>query len=136
MRDPEFYEASCRVLYAIGLGIILSLYALKAALFRRESSPRRMLVWFLAAVALAVPITWLISPDWNNRDVARISNWVGTPIMVLTVPCLSFFFDYANGRRSKGRWYIRIPLEVLVGVPGWVFGWALIELFVFGWIYI
>jgi hypothetical protein len=117
-------------------GVILGLYALKAALFRRAISPFRTLVYFLAAVALAVPVIWLFCPAWNTFNSAPIAHWVGTPIMVLTVPCISFLFDYANGRRSKGRWSIRLPLEIFVGVPVWASIWVWIMLLALEWIWI
>lgn len=120
-------------LLAVSLVVILSLYVLKAALFDCVSSPRRVLMGFLIGIVLAVPVTWFITPDWNSPEMAPIAKWVSMPVILLTVPCLSFFYDYANGRRSKGRWYIRVPLEVCIAGPLWAFVWLLLEINVFRW---
>ncbi len=91
---------------------------------------------FVTAVALCVPITWLLSPDWDNQHVLRIAIYVGSPVATLTVPCESFLFDLA--RRSAGlqvNWLWRLPLELFIAVPAWFFVWVFFELFL-GWVWI
>ena len=85
-------------------------------------------------LAVAVPVTWLISPDWNNGCVHPIANWVGTPVAVLAVPCLSFLVDFAAQHRNMRWWPIRVPCEVLVLAPLWLIAWVQIEYQLLGWV--
>lgn len=122
--------------YAVSLGLILCLYGLKAALFRLVANRRRMVLLFTLGACMAVPVIWLVSPDWNNQRMIPLAKWAVGPIAVLTVPCVSFFIDLLRNRYDMICWYVRIPLEVLIGVPLWVYTWAQICFFVLGWIWV
>jgi hypothetical protein len=122
--------------FAADLAIILFLYGLKAILFRFVHSSRLLLGCFLTGLALAVPVTWLTSPDWDNEHVYRIAIWVGCPVGVLAVPCISFFVDFIRRGRDMGRWFVRVPIEVLAVAPAWLYLWAWIQLLILGWIWI
>ena len=113
-------------LYIIDLGLILSLYAAKALVFRYLRPGAVMLAAYCAAIALAVAVTWLCSPDWHNELVRRIAVWVGTPVAVLSVPLASFLFDFISGRRNMRLWHVRIPLEIFLLVPLWFVLWLYI----------
>jgi hypothetical protein len=120
-------------LYIADLGLILSLYAVQALLFRHLRSGVAIFGAYCAAIALAVSVTWLTSPDWNNELALRISVWVGTPVALLSVPVASFLFNLLSGHRGLRFWYIRIPIEVLLLVPIWFALWFHIMLS-FGWV--
>lgn len=122
--------------YIVDFALILSLYGLKAVLLRFVRSPRRLLGGFLFGLVVAIPITWLTSPDWNNEHVYRIAIWVGDPVGVLAVPIVSFFIDILRRCRDMGLWYFRVPIEVLVVAPAWLYLWAWIQLLVLGWVWI
>jgi hypothetical protein len=122
--------------YAGTFTLILFLYVMKALLLRPRYSDKEALTIFFLAVALCVPFTWALSPDWKNIHVSRFSNYVGSPIMTFTVPCVSFLIDLA--RRSAGHhggWLWRVPLELLIAVPLWFYCWVFMELML-GWIWI
>ena len=121
------------VTYAVDFGVVLSLCGLKALLFRFVRSRQLILACFFLGVALLTPVTWLVSPDWNNEYIYRIAIWVGEPVAVLAVPCVSFLLDYFKGRRGMGRWQLRVPLETFVAMPVWIFIWAWIQFSVLGW---
>lgn len=121
------------VLYIIDFGLILSLYAIKALVFRYLRSGAAMLGAFCAAIALAAAVTWICSPDWDNELVERIAVWVGTPIAVLWVPVVSFLFDFISGRRSMRHWPVRVPVEVFLLAPVWFVLWLYIILSL-GWL--
>ena len=91
---------------------------------------------YCAATDLAVAVTWITSPDWENDFVLRISVWVGDPVAVLSVPVASFLFDFISARRSMRLWYIRIPIEVALLVPLWFGLWIYIMLsgMAIGWL--
>lgn len=121
---------------AIAFGLIAFLYVLKALLFRFVRSPVFLLLGFMFGVAVAVPCTWLISPDWENEHISRIAIWVGDPVGILTVPCASFIIDFVRGRHEMRSWRIRVPLEVFVAVPAWFYVWVWIQFLVLGWVWI
>ena len=114
--------------------LISGLYGLKIFLFRRVHQPRVVFCLFILGVCLALPITWLLSPDWDNQWVQRIGIWVGEPIGALTVPCVSFLYDYFSGQREIGRWYVRVPVEILILIPVWAFIWVQIMCWILGWV--
>ena len=122
--------------YAIAFALMVALYGLKALLLRFVRSPILLALCFFAGVALLVPVTWLISPDWNNEHVARIAIWVGDPIGILLVPCVSFLFDLLKGRHDMSGWRLRVPLEILVAGSVWFYAWAWIQFLVLGWVWI
>ena len=123
--------------YVGSAGLILALYAVKAAVLRYIHSPREAAALFAIAVAACVPVTLSLSPDWNNDHVFRVGIFVGSPVVTLAVPFVSFHFDLM--RRSAGRlgkWWWRMPLELLIGVPLWLYFWVFFELMVLGWVWI
>ncbi|HQR06676.1 MAG TPA: hypothetical protein PLN21_07635 [Gemmatales bacterium] len=123
--------------YVGGLGLILFLYVAKAVVLKYVRQPSSALAYYLFAVGLCVPIAWGLSPDWNNWNVRRISNYVGTPIIIVTIPLISFLFDlYRKTQGTQKSWYWRIPLEILVLVPVWFYFWVFFELLVLGWVWI
>ena len=125
------------VFYLGGLLLILALYGAKYLGLSRFSSLAAVTLFVLAAVA-AVPVTWLLSPDWDKPYVLRIANFVGTPIMVLMVPIVSFVYDLrakqVAGRFKPALW--RLPLELFVAVPIWFVFWIFFEFGVLHWVWI
>lgn len=124
------------VFYAGSAGLILVLYAMKAALLRYTATATAAAA-FAVAVAAAVPVTWALSPDWDNPNVLPVASYVGQPVATLAVPCASFLVDLS--RRSAGRpsgWRWRVPLELFIAVPMWGVVWAFAELLVLGWVWI
>jgi hypothetical protein len=120
-------------IWAADFGLIIALYGFKVLLFRFVRSPRLLLGGFFLGTALAVPVTWLTSPDWDNDYVHRIAIWVGDPVGILAVPCASFLVDSFRGRRDMRNWPIRVPVEVFVAVPAWVIMWVQITA-ALGWL--
>src|SRR5690348_298617 len=119
--------------YAADFGLIIALYGYKAFLFRYVRSSGLLLGCFFLGVAVVVPMTWLTSPDWNNQHVYRIAIWIGDPIAILTIPCISFLFDYFKGWRDMRHWPVRVPVEVFVAAPAWFYIWIFIQVFVLNW---
>jgi hypothetical protein len=122
-------------------GLILFLYGVKAAALRHLRPALLAGVAFFGAVVLCVPLTWALSPDWHNPNVLRIAVYVGSPIACLAVPCASFLVDLAC--RSAGGpgepsaappW--RLPVELLIAVPAWIYLWVWVEVLVLGWVWI
>lgn len=120
--------------YLLGFLMVLALYAAKALLLHSSRSPSMVLASFLGAILAAVPLAWLISPDWHNPNVREIANWVGTPLILLTVPTASFLYDYCRRHaRAASGWWRRTLVEVFIGVPAWGMLWVSIEIFVLRW---
>jgi len=121
---------------SVAFCLIGFLYVLKAFLFRKVKSSWLVLACFCFGVALMVPITWLIAADWDNPHVFRIAIWIGDPIGVLAVPCVSFLVDFLRGRRDMGQWQVRVPLEMLVLAPVWFYLWMWIQFLCLGWVWV
>ena len=123
--------------YLGSLGLILFLYATKWAVLRFVSVAGLAAAVFCAAVVLCVPVTWALSPDWDNEFVLPVWNYVGNPVATLTIPCVSFLIDMSRKLAGKpGDWHLRLPLELIVGVPLWMYFWAYFEFLVLGWVWI
>jgi hypothetical protein len=114
--------------------VVISLYAIRIFLYRKVSDRKLIIALFCCSIILVLPVIWFFSPDWNNPDVLRISNWVGTPIIVLGVPYISFLVDIFRFNQKLRPAYVRFAIEIFVGVPLWAYVWVLIELFILGWI--
>ena len=126
------------VCYAGSVGLILFLYVVKAASLRYLRGAPAAGTAFAAAMTLCVPVTWALSPDWDNEHVLRIGIYVGSPIATLAVPSVSFLIDLvrrpAVGQRRE--WHWRVPLELFIAVPVWVYFWVFCEFLVLGWVWI
>jgi hypothetical protein len=127
---------SAVVSYGGLFAILAILYGLRATLYLWVPSPRHIAVIMVFGFLLALPGVWFFSPDWRNPQMVTAGKWIGTPVAVLTVPCVSFLVDGLSGRGNLRRWYIRLPLEILIGVPAWAYLWALICLFILGWVWV
>ena len=119
--------------YGFSSLIIVALFAAKSFLLR--SLPRRFAAFsFSSLLLLAVPVAWAISPDWHNPSVAPIANWIGTPVLLLAVPAMSFLIDAAMTAETNS--LLRNVAEVLIGVPVWFVCWIFVEFAILGWVWI
>lgn len=125
------------VFYAGSVALILFLYAAKTGVLRHVRSAWAALAVFVVAAAACVPVTWALSPDWNNQHLLRVGIYVGSPVATIAVPCVSFLADLV--RRTcgcPGGWLWRVPLELFLAVPAWFVFWGFFELLVLGWVWI
>src|SRR5258708_7308617 len=125
------------VTYVGSVALVAFLYGTKCLILRKASDTRLASALFCLAVAACIPITWALSPDWNNRHVFRIAIYAGSPIATLSVPIISFFADLA--RRTDHppvNGVARCLLEWFVAVPLWFVAWVFIKVFVLGWVWI
>jgi hypothetical protein len=124
------------VCYLGSIGLILLLYYVKDVVLRRVRGVANARIAFASAAGICVPITWILSPDWDNVHVHRIAILLGSPIYTLVVPYVSFLVDLGRRERGKdGDWHWRIPLEIFIGVPAWFFFWIFLEVVVLGWVW-
>ncbi|MBS0261826.1 MAG: hypothetical protein JSS02_07700 [Planctomycetes bacterium] len=124
------------ITYAGSIALIFFLYGAKGVILRNARNPRVRIALFSIAVAVCIPVTWGLSPDWNNRHVFRIAIYVGSPIATLTIPVISFLADSARTNGIPRPRLVRGLLEWFVAVPLWFVGWAFFEAFVMGWVWI
>jgi hypothetical protein len=116
------------------VALVLVLYMAKAVILDQRPRLSAACLWFIPLLALAVPVTWAIDPDWNNPNLYPIAHWVGTPIAILAVPAVSFFIDLwvlSDGGRQRSPWWV-LP-ELFVACPAWFFFWLLFSFWVLGW---
>jgi len=58
-------------------------------------------------------------------------------VATLTVPIVSFLIDLVRRESGKnGGWYWRVPLELLIAVPLWLYLWVFFEFYILGWVWI
>jgi hypothetical protein len=115
-------------------GLIVFLHAVKAFSLH-YLRPALAGMTFSSITALCVPATWALSPDWDNESVLWVANYVGNPVMTLTVPIVSFLIDWTRPWAGpSSRWWLRVPFEWLVAVPVWFYFWVCLEFFVLGWV--
>jgi hypothetical protein len=110
----------------VGLfAIVVVLYGLRAMLYRWVPNPRHIAVGMSLGLALAVPVVWLFSGDpKGEHQVSIIGRWVFAPVCWLMVLSLSCLLDLLRGWYDLHHWYIRFPLEILIGIPVWTFLWG------------
>jgi hypothetical protein len=109
-------------------------YLAKAAILHRRPSVTADVLWFAPFLALAVPVTWALDPDWNNPHWYPVASWVGTPVILLTVPAVSFALDLwtlTRLGRIRSAWWI--PLELLIVLPAWTVFWVFFSFYVLEW---
>ena len=119
------------IFFTVGFALVLGLYAAKALLLRAVRSRSIRIASFLLVTMACVPLAWLISPDWHNPNVREIANWIGTPLVIITVPTVSFLYDYH--RRATAIDYGRAVVEAFIAVPIWALLWFAMEVFVLRW---
>lgn len=118
------------------VSIIVFLYVVKAFLARIMAGNATRAIVFITAVLLCIPITWIVSSEWDNWHVNRYAVYVGMPVKILTIPCVSFFLDCTQRARKRRHLTLRTMLEILIGVPVWTTFWTFLEVAVFEWIWI
>ena len=118
-----------------GCGGLIIVVLFIAKLYLVQTFTRRKAAFcFVTLLVVAIPLAWAISPDWNNPSVAQISNWIGTPIVLLTVPAVSLLIDLSSPKQHP-----TLPtnaIELLIGVPVWFFCWLFVEFAILGWVWI
>ena len=124
---------SPHIFFGCGGSLIVVLFVAKFYLLRTFTR-RRAAFCFVVLLLLAIPVAWAISPDWNNPSVAKMSNWIGTPIALLTIPVISLLIDLSSPTEHQP--LPRNAIELLVGVPMWFFCWLFVEFAILGWVWI
>jgi len=123
--------------YAGSIVLVVFLYGAKCLILRKATHARLATALFALAVAACVPMTWALSPDWNNPHVFRVAIYAGSPIGTLFVPVISFFADLTRStNRPPANGLARCLFEWFVAVPLWFVAWIFIEVFALGWVWI
>jgi hypothetical protein len=119
------------------LALILALYGVKALVLSPGCNRMTAVILFLAVAAAAVPVTYILSPDWGKIYIAPIAIYVGDPVTLLAVPCASFARDWSRRPPSGGwrDWLWRAPLEIIIVIPAWLVICVGISLLL-GWVWI
>jgi hypothetical protein len=95
-------------------------------------------LWYALFIAASLPYVWFfVVVDWYNHFVYYIECWVGYPIMIWTVPTISFLIDLqAPGTPTRRRYLIRSAIEIVVLIPVWWIFWVFFSFFILGWFWI
>jgi len=115
------------------LPVFAVLYVVKFRILTFRVQPWLALLLYLVVVAALLPYLYCrITDIWNDDKMAKS---VGVPIIVFTVPTVSFLYDTLEHKLPSLKSYaIRSLIEIVVFVPVWNLAWTLIMLFVIGWI--
>jgi len=119
------------------LVIVVVLYAIKPLLLRQCRSSWLRLMAFGTLSVSAIPLIHRLSTDWDNPCVSHLSPLIGDPVIVLTVPFISFLIDaWRPDKTFFPHWKWRTPLEIMVVLPVWAALWIAVELLILGWVWI
>ena len=106
------------------LGVVIALYGLRSTLYSSMTKSRHIALAMAVGVAVALPVIWLFSPNSKTEPQILIGRWVFPPVCLLAVFCVSCLYDLIKGRTNLNYWYVRFPLEIVVGIPAWTFVWG------------
>jgi hypothetical protein len=116
------------------LGLSAVVYLGRFRIHRADVPPRAAIALFAVVLLLTLPFAyWYVDLATGTRS-APPAKWLGDPLAVFGVPCVSFMvFDT---RRTPAGWKgytIRTVAELLVVFPVWFVAWAWAEVWI-GWI--
>lgn len=108
------------------LSIVAIVYILRVALSTWEGNPRRLAVFMSFVALVATPGIWFFSDSPKNQAyISFMGKWVFAPVCWLGVFLLSCWIDAIRGQIMTGKvLVIRFVLEVLLGIPVWIFVWG------------
>jgi hypothetical protein len=106
--------------------VLVFIYAAKRLLCRVP--PSRDLWLYLLVLVSSLPYIWfLVVVDWFNPYTPWLFCWIGYPILIWTVPTVSFLNDRLNSEvLSTGLYVFRSVLEVVSFFPIWSVIWVLL----------
>lgn len=111
------------------------LYSIKLFINLKASSRMARISSYLALLVSSWAIIYYVFVDWNNGSESRLYHWLGVPIILLTIPTVTFFKDLVrDNRQSLSSLVKRSVLEVVVVFPVWVIATLLIFARL-GWVY-
>jgi hypothetical protein len=108
----------------------LFLYSLKL-FFIIKFEKKKAVVAYLVLLGACLAFLYIGVVDWESSDATNGGNWFGPPILLMTIPTITFIYDLV--RREKGNTVYLIArsvLEVFVVFPIWF----TMMLFVFGFL--
>lgn len=110
-------------------------YAAKAAILASIADTARSVVYFVMLLAVCVLVIWRVT--WDDHFVTPLGNVVGTPVGLLFVPVLSFYFDLeAKQESGRTKFLLRWAFEVCAFVPVWWLFWGFLMMGLFRWAWI
>jgi hypothetical protein len=89
-------------------------------------SPSREVMWYVLILLCSLPYIWFfVVLDWFNRQLSPLACWVGYPILVWTIPTVTFVRDRLNDDEAPPPgWYLaRSAVEIFFVFPYWMMIW-------------
>lgn len=75
-------------------------------------------------VFLTVPGVWFFSHGQTAEPQPFIGKWIFPPVCWLAVFCISCLIDLLRSGHNLQYWYLRFPMEIVIGIPVWIFIWG------------
>lgn len=113
----------------LGLFLVVTFLVFKLQIIRVVRSRLAAVLWFITILSIATVSCYLHLEDWGNPHVTILGNWLGTPVMIFTVPSLSFGFSLFSWRNNSRLLLTRSAVE-LIAIPLWACGWCFFSLIV------
>lgn len=113
---------------------VLSLIVLQIAILAWFQNRSYAVLAYATIVVMLIPFIWFFAvDDWDAEFASYQHCWIGYPILIITVPTISFFFQLAIKRSllSVTLWGM---VELTIGIPLWLIIWLNVEYLLLRWI--
>ena len=110
--------------------------ALYAGKYLAVRLPRRSLTRVASYILLflgGLAYVYLVLEDWAAPDLEPEAHWIGAPLLYLTIPTITFFFDIVRRSPRPITYVLRSIIEICL-FPIWMYVVAFI-MDQMGWVY-
>ena len=114
----------------------LGFYVAKTLIARNVRPGGAAFLWYAFLVSLSLPYFYICLEDWDNPHVSLTGNWLGTPVMFLVVPTLSFALDTVIRDIRVGVLVLRSLIEIVILIPLWTWFWVMLSFGFLGFIWL
>jgi hypothetical protein len=115
--------------------LLVFIYTAKRVILRRVARSREVM-WYLLVLLTSHAFMWYLVPDWYHPHDYSLLCWIGYPMLIWTIPTVTFVRDRLNPEPpSTGCYLVRSAYEVAFIFPYWcLFCGTLFETLRVNWI--
>ena len=100
--------------------IVLYAYVVKLGLAAFVKRKSLSVILYLLMILLVLPCVWINLGDWEEPNVAAITNWIGLPLVLFFIPTVTFILDVLSATEKSVRHLIlRSIVEIAVLFTVW-----------------
>ncbi len=128
MAKSHFFPESREPLSMLApVAFVAIFYGLKLGLVRLLKDKLLAVLLYVLLAFVSATILYLKFEDWDNMHVTFLGNWLGTPVILLPVPTLTFVWDVCEPM-TRRQLAIRTAVEIVVVIPVWMYCWVFLSL--------